>query len=135
MHVVRAKLLTYRNEFGGYVIYVFRNLEDDTVIGKYIWTIRFPNWNCPVLKVGDIGYLQYKEVEAGKTTWWDNNTQTNVFYKYDNIIFENFIPDKKEDLTVMLQIPLYIIRCTQTLDPKLKLKLVIYRYERHLNGY
>lgn len=102
MHIVRAELLTFRNEFGGYIVYVFRNLESCGLTDKYIMTVRFPNWNCPLLNVGDTGFLKYKEVEAGKSTWWDNNTQTNVAYKYDNVIFEDFIHDRKKDLTVML---------------------------------
>lgn len=102
MHIVRAELLTYRREFGGYIIYVFQNLDSKTWDTKYIMTVRFPNWNSPLLQVGDKGFLKYKEVEAGKTTWWDNNNQTNVVYKYDNIIFEDFIHDKNKDLTVTL---------------------------------
>ena len=102
MHIIRAELLTFREEWGGYIIYVFRNLESTDWKTQYIMTVRFPNWNCPLLQIGDKGFLRYKEVEAGKSTWWDNNTQTNIPYKYDNVIFEDFIHDKKKDLTVML---------------------------------
>lgn len=102
MFVIRAELLTYRKEAGGYTIYVFRNLDSKSWESMYIMTVRFPNWHSPVLKIGDTGFLKYKEVEAGKSTWWDNNTQTNVAYNYDNVIFEDFIHEKKKDLTVML---------------------------------
>jgi len=102
MHIVRAELITFRKEPGGYIMYVFRNLDSNDWENRYIMTVRFPNWNTPLLKVGDLGFLKYKEVEAGKTTWWDNNSQTNVAYKYDNVIFEDFIHERKKDLTVML---------------------------------
>ena len=102
MHIIRAELITLRNEPGGYIIYLFRNLDSNSWDTRYVMTTRFPNWDCPFLKKGDIGFLKYKEVEAGKSTWWNNNTQTNVAYKYDNVIFENFIHEKKIDSTVML---------------------------------
>lgn len=102
MHIVRAELLTFRKEPGGYVMYVFRNLDSEDWDSMYIMTVRFPNWHSPSLQVGDKGYLKYKEVEAGKSTWWDNNSQTNIPYSYDNVIFEDFIHDRKKDLTVLL---------------------------------
>lgn len=102
MHIVKAELITLRRECGGYIMYVFRNLDSEGWETRYIMTVRFPNWNSPILKIGDVGFLKYKEVEAGKTTWWDNDTQTNVAYKYSNIIFEDFIHEKKKDSTVML---------------------------------
>lgn len=99
MYVVKAKLLTYREEYGGYILYVFENQDQCTWNNKYVMTIRFPNWEAPTLKVGDIGFLSFKEVIAGETTWWDG--QNKNFYNYDNIVFINFVHEKK-DLTVKL---------------------------------
>lgn len=97
MPTIKAKLLTYREEVGGYILYVFSNLESDKWDSKYKTTVRFPNWDAPYIDIGDVGYLNYKEVVAGETTWWDKQTQTNRCYNYTNCIFENFIHEKSPD--------------------------------------
>lgn len=103
MSVIKAKLLTLRKEPGGYIIYVFENLEYRDITKHYIKTVRFPNWECPLVRIGDIGYLEYKEVEAGKDSWYDSQAQVSILYKYDNTIFKDFVHEtSKADVTVML---------------------------------
>lgn len=99
--VIKAKLLEKREEFGGYIIYVFENLNYTQWNNQYVMTVRFPNWEAPFLNIGDIGYLNYKEVIAGETTWWNKTSQSKNLYNYDNIIFINFVEEKPQ-ATVML---------------------------------
>lgn len=94
MSTIRAKLLTYREETGGYILYVFEDLDAKTWDKKYRITLRFPNWEAPLIKIGDIGYLNFREVVAGRDVWWDRNTQSEKFYNYSNSLFENFIHEK-----------------------------------------
>lgn len=75
----------------GYTTYVFQNLEEASFGKKYVMTIRFPNWECRNIDIGDIGYMTYKEVIAGKDTWYDNITDTFIPYNYTNIIFIKFV--------------------------------------------
>ena len=94
MPTIKAKLLTYREDYGGYILYVFENLESKDWTSKYKMTVRFPNWDCPFIGIGDIGYLNYKEVVAGESTWWDKDSQSMKYYNYTNCIFENFIHEQ-----------------------------------------
>lgn len=88
---IRAKLVALAIE-GEYTIYVFENFA-----GGYITTTRLPNWEAPELKLGDIGYLVYKEVEAGKDTWYNIDTNQHITYSYSEIYFRKFIFDNKRD--------------------------------------
>lgn len=97
MPTIKAKLLTYREECGGYILYVFEDLNTRTWDKKYRLTLRLPNWEAPVLKIGDVGYLSYKEVIAGHDVWWDRNTQSEKFYNYTNTLFETFIHEKPSE--------------------------------------
>lgn len=102
MHTVKAKLLEERKDYGGYIIYVFENLDAKSSFDKYIMTVRFPHWESPLLRKGAVGFLKFKEVIAGKDTWWDRTTNKYICYNYDNIIFIDFIHETSDDLTVML---------------------------------
>lgn len=99
MPIIKAKLIEHRNEFGGYKIYVFENLNYHNWEDQYIMTVRFPNWQCPELKKGDIGFLNYNIVNAGESKWWDKNEEKFHYYNYTNIVFQDFVFEtKKEDL-------------------------------------
>lgn len=103
MFTIKAKLKELRRDLGGYILYVFENLDDDKWYSKYISTVRFPNWEEPFVNIGDIGYLDFKEVIAGKDTWWDKVNNKYVPYNYDNRIFIRFVKEcEHTDLTVML---------------------------------
>lgn len=97
MSTIRAKLLTYRDEPGGYTIYVFEDLDTRSWDKKYRMTLRLPNWEAPILQIGDVGYLNFREVVAGHDVWWDRNTQTEKYYNYNNSLFENFIHEKPQE--------------------------------------
>ena len=88
MKTVLAKLVAQECDCG-YTTYVFRKLEETDEEKKYIMCIRYPNWNHRELKLGDIGFLYYTEVEAGIDTWYDGTKM--VPYKYNAIQFLKFI--------------------------------------------
>ena len=103
MPIVKARLITSRKELGGYIIYIFENLDWDKIKSHYIKVVRFPHWETPPVKEGDIGFLEYIEVKAGVDSWFDRNSQNFVLYNYDNTIFKDFIHNKPmPNLTVML---------------------------------
>ena len=85
--VIKSKLLALKEE-GGYVTFVFVDLNID----RYIMCTKLPNWDCPVIEIGDIGFLQYKDVIGGESEWYNRNTGSNFKYSYDNTYFVNFVP-------------------------------------------
>lgn len=78
----------------GYTTYVFQNLDGVSFLDKYIMVTRWPRWEHRNLDIGEIGYLTYKEVIAGKDTWWDGNQF--IPYNYTNIVFIKFIKEKDD---------------------------------------
>ena len=94
--VVHAKLITYREDFGGYIVYLFEIIGGQLPYDKYIMCTRFPNWDCMTLKIGDVGYLKYREVIAGEDKWYDINSGQLIPYKYTGVHFLDFIPEKEE---------------------------------------
>ena len=102
MFVLKAKLLADRHDIGGYIVYVFQNLEHTCIYkDKYVMVTRFPNWESPSIKIGDVGYLKYKEVKAGEDTWWDSTTNQYNKYKYDSMIFLEFIHERKSSTVIL----------------------------------
>lgn len=94
--VALVKLLVSHEENFGYITHVFECLEDEMIKQtKYIMCTQFPNWDCDTMDIGDIGYLNYKELRAGIDKWFDG--QNFIPYCYDNIQFIKFIPKSKEE--------------------------------------
>lgn len=94
--VIFGRLVAYHSDFGGYITYVFQNLDKCTPSLKYVMCTRWPNWDCDTLQLGDEGYLHYEERRAGIDEWWDGNQF--IKYKYDNLQFVKFVPKAvKED--------------------------------------
>ena len=92
MITIKCKLVAVQE--GQYTTYVFDNLNCmATSENKYVMCTKLPNWQCidPV-NIGDIGYLQYEYVEAGKL-YYDRGTNTLVPYKYSNFYFINFLKE------------------------------------------
>ena len=58
MITIYAKLLAGRRELGGYIKYVFQDLDTK----KYILCTKFPNSNSDPIKLGTIGYLKYEKI-------------------------------------------------------------------------
>lgn len=97
--VAKVKLVTIRNDVGGYIVYVFRNLFPKSNEDKFIMCTRFPNWNCSDLQIGDIGFVKVQQVEAGKNSWYDIDQGKLVPYNYSGIHFLDFVYEKpKEDI-------------------------------------
>jgi len=93
--VKHSKLLSWRLDPGGYIIYVFQDLDAEKIYEKYIMCTKFPNWETPLIKIGEVGYLRLKEIEAGKSTWYDVAKDCNQLYRYDMIQFIDFIKEQE----------------------------------------
>lgn len=102
MPTIKAKLLDYMEDFGGYINYIFQDLDHNaaTSDSPYLMVTRFPNWQADNLQIGDIGFLNYDSVIAGRSEWWDNASQQFHKYKYTNLVFVKFIRERKIELTV-----------------------------------
>lgn len=94
MITVYAKLLAGRRELGGYVKYVFKNLDT----GKYILCTKFPNWNSELIKLGTIGYLKYEKISAGELYPIRND---RVPYKYTIDKFISFEEEKRNGIIII----------------------------------
>ena len=74
----------------GYITYVFEYLEQDRrTLSPYLMCIRWPNWEHKHLDLGEIGYVEYKEIREGIDTWFDGNKL--VPYRYSTVQFIKFI--------------------------------------------
>ena len=54
---LRVKLKAFRDD-GGYIKYVFQDLDKEA---HFILCTKFPNWDTPLIKIDDRGFLRYKE--------------------------------------------------------------------------
>lgn len=89
---IKCQLIAQECDIGGYIIYVFKNLDKAPFGHNYIMVTRWPNWEHRSLELGEIGYLNYREVVAGVDTWYDG---TNFIpYNYTNIIFIKFVKEQ-----------------------------------------
>lgn len=103
MTVLHCELLAYQEDPGDYTIYVFKNLDYTGVLDRYIMCTKCPNWNSSPIEIGQRGYLKYKEIIAGKDSWYDSTSNDFIPYKYDGIQFFEFVKDKpKEDECIMV---------------------------------
>lgn len=89
METVLVELKALQSDSLGYVNYVFENLEDSNVWTKYIWCVRYPNWQCRDLNITDKGYLTYELHNAGIDKWY--NGDSFVYFKTTHYQFINFI--------------------------------------------
>ena len=92
--IIFGRLIAQNRDIGGYIQYVFLNLESKNSLDKYFMMVRFPNWNSDSITIGDEGYVHYEERRAGIDEWFDGTTM--VKYKYDNVQFIKFVPKPKE---------------------------------------
>lgn len=88
-----AKLKAVYQDIGGYITYVFENLEFKDYEYQYIMCVQFPNWNQDPIEIGDIGYVNVRYVKEGISQWYDGE-KMNV-YKYTNVIFLKFIKEQE----------------------------------------
>lgn len=87
----------------GYINYVFRliNKEARQIHStEFITCVRYPNWECRDLKIGDAGYILINKIQAGVDKWYDGNNL--IPYKYNHTQFVKFIPtgESKEEYTL-----------------------------------
>lgn len=96
MFVIHATLVAFREDVGGYLIYVFQKVDSlgNLVEDSYEMCVQLPNWNAPVLRIGDTGFLKYKQVHAGKDTWYDSDLGEFKPYKWTNEYFVDFVYEK-----------------------------------------
>lgn len=91
MNVIKARLVASREDPGDYTKYVFQNVET----GSYVLCTKFPNWDTPPIQLNETGYLKYKEIIAGRETWYDHVNNMYIPYKFDADQFIDFIIEPK----------------------------------------
>ena len=98
MNTIYAELVACKEDLGGYVKYVFRNLDKK----EYILCTKFPNWETSPIKLFSIGYLKYKEIIAGKDTWYDPVENIFIPYRYDAEQFIDFVEERPSYESIVL---------------------------------
>ena len=89
-----VKLNAKAIDIGGYITYVFENLNYKTYDTQYVMCVQFPNWNQSEIEVGDVGYVNVRYVEEGISKWYDGE-KMNV-YKYTNVVFLKFVKESEQ---------------------------------------
>lgn len=89
-----VKLNAKAIDIGGYITYVFENLNYKDYESQYIMCVQFPNWNQSDIEIGDIGYVNVKYVKEGISQWYDGE-KMNV-YKYTNVVFLKFVKEPEK---------------------------------------
>lgn len=97
MITIYAQLLDYREDSGNYVVYVFKDLNSKQLVS----CVRLPNWDAPTIRLKDIGYLMFREVEAGKDFWFNKATNASIPYFYSGVYFINFVHERKNKSNVL----------------------------------
>ena len=104
MITIKCKLVAKEDDILDYHTLVFNTLESNAPFGKnYIMTTMFPNWQHRDIEIGEIGYLTYNEVVAGKDCWYDSEQNRMVPYNYSNLIFIKFVKEvdsSKKDIII-----------------------------------
>lgn len=81
-------------DIGGYITYVFENLNQTDYNSKYLMCVQFPNWNQTEINIGDIGYVNVRYVKEGISQWYDGEKMQ--VYKYTNVVFLKFIKEPEK---------------------------------------
>lgn len=87
---LKAKCL----DIGGYIIYVFENLDYKDWEYKHIMCTQFPNWNQSDIQIGDIGYVSVRYVKEGSSQWFDGEKMN--YYKQTQVMFLKFIKEPEK---------------------------------------
>lgn len=90
MLTIKAKLVEYVEDFGGYISYVFQNLESDRWDNKYMLCIRYPNWDHPDIPLDKEGYLTFTTIYCGEKYYEPRTGETKI-YTYTHNRFDKFI--------------------------------------------
>lgn len=92
--IALVELVANETDEFDYTTYVFKRLEECTDLDKYIMCIRYPNWNCKKLQLGDIGYVHCEEIRAGIDKWFNGTDM--IPYNYNTVQFIRFIYKPKD---------------------------------------
>ena len=91
MVTAHVTVLAKEEDFGGYWILVFKDLDNKQFGKQYIMCVVCPNWQTRIPDIGERGYLNYETVVAGEDKYWDGNQF--IPYRYTNIYFIKFIKE------------------------------------------
>ena len=64
---------------------------------RYLTCTRFPNWDDIQLRIGDKGYLNYRDIKEGVDLWYNDADGNMVPYKYSFTQYIKFIPFLKSN--------------------------------------
>lgn len=96
MMIALVKLVARYKDPLNYITYVFECLEEYMIKEtKYIMCVRFPNWQAKALKLGDVGYLHFEEIQAGVDKWFDG--KNFIPYNYNMVQFIQFVEKPSEE--------------------------------------
>lgn len=103
-YIIKCRLVANECDILNYHTLVFKVLENNCPFGhSYTMVTVFPNWQSIIPEVGDIGYLEYDEVEGGIDTYYDRNLDSIVKYNFSNLIFKKFVKEQdnsKKDIII-----------------------------------
>lgn len=86
--IIHAALINAYPGTNGYIFYLFKNIDNN----KLVLCTRYPNWEWPHPEFYKEGYLEYKEIKAGESTYYNYRLDANMKYKSDHTAFLKFIP-------------------------------------------
>lgn len=95
-YTIKCKVVAKECDLLNYHTLVFKNIETGSCpFGHtYCMTTVFPNWESRIPDVGEVGYLEYDEVEAGVDTYYDRINDSIVKYNFSNQIFKRFVKEQ-----------------------------------------
>lgn len=94
-YTIKCQLVAAECDILDYHTLVFKVLESNCPFGhSYIMVTVFPNWQSIIPSVGEIGYLEYDEVEGGIDKYYDRDTDSIVKYNFSNLIFKKFVKEQ-----------------------------------------
>jgi hypothetical protein len=91
VYTIKAKLVETSFELGGYINYIFQNLDSKEWSDKYVMCIQYPNWDQALIPLNTEGFLTFTLIEAGDT-YKDFKTDEIKMYTYTHNRFDKFIP-------------------------------------------
>ena len=101
-NTIYCKVLAKQHDIYDYHTLVFENLDNAEFGKNYVMCVVFPNWQSYIPEIGEVGYLNYKEVICGRDTWYDVQNNTFVPYNYSNLIFIKFVKEDKPNEDIIL---------------------------------
>lgn len=91
---IKCTILAKESDIGGYQTIVVKDLDNSRFGELYRMLVVFPNWESRVPEIGEIGFLNYDFVEAGKDKYYDRVDSTFKVYNFTNLIFLKFVKEQ-----------------------------------------